>query len=228
MSRFFHLCSRTVSIALREAKNSRVTSYFYCQTITFLALKILILQISFTISVQAKTNERRVEAQDTLANSPILGLAEIEITAQNPYQDVQLLGSQYGRLSKEVLALRLASHMGSIAQEFSSAYVQTNGPGSLALLSQRGLPASRTQVVWNGFGLNHPMLGVVDLALIPSSLFDAVLFTPGLGQARYGQSGAGSMHILQQAVKDDKIIVQYSVGSFGVKQTTVHATSSKR
>ena len=227
MSRFFHLCSRSFAFALREAKNSRITSYFYCQTITFLALKILILQISFAISVQAKTNERRVEAQDTLANPPILGLAEIEITAQNPYQDVQLLGSQYGRLSKEVLALRLASHMGSIAQEFSSAYVQTNGPGSLALLSQRGLPASRTQVVWNGFRLNHPMLGVVDLSLISSSLFDAVLFTPGLGQARYGQSGAGSMHILQQAVKDDRIALQHSLGSFGAKQTRLHATSSK-
>ena len=227
MSRFFHLCYRSFVFALREARKSRAINFSYYHTVTFLVLQILILQFSFAMGVQAMTNERRVEAQDTIVTPPIIGLAEIEITAQDPYQDVQLLSSQYGRLSKEVLALRLASHMGSIAQEFSSAYVQTNGPGSLALLSQRGLPASRTQVVWNGFGLNHPMLGVVDLSLIPSSLFDAVLFTPGLGQARFGQSGAGSMHILQQTVSDDKIALQHSLGSFGAKQTRMHATSTK-
>jgi hypothetical protein len=187
----------------------------------------LLILSTFNPSGHATAHELQIETNDTLAVLPTIGLAEIEIIAENPYQDFFLLSTQYGRLSKEILELRLASHMGSIAQEFSSAYVQTNGPGSLALLSQRGLPASRTQVVWNGFGLNHPMLGVVDLSLIPSNLFDAVLFTPGLGQARFGQSGAGSMHILQQSSNAEKIAVQQSIGSYGAKQSTIHATSSK-
>lgn len=227
MGKFLHLFNRTVLITANELTNSRAIDFVYCKLTTFSGLMMLIVLIIFTLNIHAMAHEIRIEAHDTLANSPIIGLAEIEIIAENPYQDFQLLSTQYGRLSKDLLELRLASHMGSIAQEFSSAYVQTNGPGSLALLSQRGLPASRTQVVWNGFELNHPMLGVVDLSLIPSNLFDAVLFTPGLGQARFGQSGAGSMHIFQQAFDGDKIIVQYSMGSYGAKQTTVHAVSSK-
>ena len=196
----------------------------YCYYFWFACL---LVQSTFNPSGHATAHELQIETHDTLAILPTIGLAEIEIIAENPYQDFFLLSTQYGRLSKEILELRLASHMGSIAQEFSSAYVQTNGPGSLALLSQRGLPASRTQVVWNGFGLNHPMLGVVDLSLIPSNLFDAVLFTPGLGQARFGQSGAGSMHILQQSINAEKIAFQQSIGSYGSKQSTIHATSSK-
>lgn len=227
MGKFLHLFNRTVLITANELTNSRAIDFVYCKLTTFSGLMMLIVLIIFTLNIHAMAHEIRIEAHDTLANSPIIGLAEIEIIAENPYQDFQLLSTQYGRLSKDLLELRLASHMGNIAQEFSSAYVQTNGPGSLALLSQRGLPASRTQVVWNGFELNHPMLGVVDLSLIPSNLFDAVLFTPGLGQARFGQSGAGSMHIFQQAFDGDKITVQYSMGSYGAKQTTVHAVSSK-
>ena len=227
MDRFLHLFNRTVSVKVNELTNSRVDDFVYCKLATYSCLMMLIALIIFTLNIHAMAHEMRKEAHDTLVNPPIIGLAEIEIIAENPYQDFQLLSTQYGRLSKDLLELRLASHMGNIAQEFSSAYVQTNGPGSLALLSQRGLPASRNQVVWNGFELNHPMLGVVDLSLIPSNLFDAVLFTPGLGQARFGQSGAGSMHIFQQAFDGDKIIVQYSVGSYGVEQTTVHAVSTK-
>tara|TARA_B100000989_G_scaffold287572_1_gene257326 strand:- start:9292 stop:11538 length:2247 start_codon:yes stop_codon:yes gene_type:complete len=227
MVRFSHLFNLSVSIAANELTTRWAINHFYYELITFPGLTFLIVQITFTLNIHAMAHEMQIEAHDTLANLPIIGLAEIEIIAQNPYQDFQLLGTQYGRLSKELLELRFASHMGSIAQEFSSAYVQTNGPGSLALLSQRGLPASRNQVVWNGFGLNHPMLGVVDLSLIPSNLFDAVLFTPGLGQARFGQSGAGSMHILQQTFDGDRIALQYSMGKYGAKQTRVHAASSK-
>ncbi|MBU94700.1 MAG: hypothetical protein CL669_03805 [Balneola sp.] len=227
MGRFLHLFKRTVSITVNELTSSRANDFVYCKLTTYSCLMMLIALIIFTLNIHAMAHEMRKEAHDTLVNPPIIGLAEIEIIAENPYQDFQLLSTQYGRLSKDLLELRLASHMGSIAQEFSSAYVQTNGPGSLALLSLRGLPASRNQVVWNGFELNHPMLGVVDLSLIPSNLFDAVLFTPGLGQARFGQSGAGSMHIFQQAFDGDKIIVQYSMGSYGAKQTTVHALSTK-
>ncbi len=227
MGRFFHLFNSNFSILVDKLGYSWAIKPIYSKQTALFVLTILIIQITSDTSIHAMTYELRVQVKDTLANPPIIGLAEIEIIAQYPYQDFQLLGTQYGRLSKELLELRLASHMGSIAQEFSSAYVQTNGPGSLALLSQRGLPASRTQVVWNGFGLNHPMLGVVDLSLIPSNLFDAVLFTPGLGQARFGQSGAGSMHILQQTIDRDRIAFQYSIGDYGAKQTRVHAASSK-
>lgn len=216
-------CGLSQSLADVLSVYKAMRGYCYCLWLAF-----LFLQSTFNPGIYANAHELHIESKDTLALPPPIGLGEIEIIAENPYQDFQLLSTQYGRLSKEILELRLASHMGSIAQEFSSAYVQTNGPGSLALLSQRGLPASRTQVVWNGFGLHHPMLGVVDLSLIPSNLFDAVLFTPGLGQTRFGGSGAGSMHILQQPFDGEKIAIQQSIGSYGTKQSTIHAASSKQ
>ena len=89
----------------------------YCYYFWFACL---LVQSTFNPSGHATAHELQIETHDTLAILPTIGLAEIEIIAENPYQDFFLLSTQYGRLSKEILELRLASHMGSIAQEFSS------------------------------------------------------------------------------------------------------------
>ena len=101
MGRFLHLFNRTVSITVNELTNSRVNDFVYCKLTTYSCLMMLIALIIFTFNIHAMAHEMWKEANDTLVNPPIIGLAEIEIIAENPYQDFQLLSTQYGRLSKD-------------------------------------------------------------------------------------------------------------------------------
>ena len=62
----------------------------------------------------------------------------------------------------------------------SVVFVKSYGRGGLATASFRGTAASHTQVLWNGFQISSPMLGQVDLSLVPNAFFDrASLFYGG-------------------------------------------------
>src|SRR5690625_769297 len=41
-----------------------------------------------------------------------------------------------------------------LLSRYSSLFIQDNGPGAMATLSQRGLSPSQTQVLWEGFPIN--------------------------------------------------------------------------
>ena len=148
-------------------------------------------------------------------------LDPLEVQASSLERDLWTTGQYSNLVTKKWMELQNYAHVGDLAQAFSSAYVQTNGPGSLALLAQRGLSSSRTQLIWRGFGLNHPMLGLTDLSLLNSNLFDGVVFTPGLGNSRYGYSGAGTVHLLQDSNGDQWDRIQYTIGSFGTRTWSV-------
>lgn len=159
--------------------------------------------------------ENQNESSDTIR---IQQLDPLQVQATSLERDLRTIGQYSNLVSKKWLEWQNFGHLGEVAQAFSSAYVQTNGPGSLALIAQRGLSSSRTQLIWRGFGLNHPMLGVTDVSLLSSELFDGVVFSPGLGNSRYGQTGAGSVHLLHELGNERSDIIQYSLGSFGTRK----------
>ncbi|MCF6172107.1 MAG: TonB-dependent receptor [Bacteroidales bacterium] len=68
----------------------------------------------------------------------------------------------------------------------SVVFVKSYGRGGLATASFRGTAASHTQVLWNGFQISSPMLGQVDLSLVPNAFFDRA-------SLRYGGSSIESV-----------------------------------
>lgn len=106
------------------------------------------------------------------------------------------------------------SHLGMILSTFTPVHVRTNGPGGIALATQRGFSASQTQVLWNGFQLNHSMLGQADLSLIPAFAVDQVAYEPASGNASFGERGGGNV-ILGTAEPSNSIAISRSSGSFG-------------
>jgi vitamin B12 transporter len=89
----------------------------------------------------------------------------------------------------------LSQHgFGSMAELLSSStpiYIKDYGLSGVSSLSLRGTGASHTQVYWNGFVLNSPMLGQVDASLIPVALIDQVELHQGAGSVMDGSGGLG-------------------------------------
>ena len=99
----------------------------------------------------------------------------------------------------------------------SSLFIKSYGLGGMATSSFRGAGASQTITLWNGFNLNSPMNGQLDLALIPINFSSKVSIQHGGAGALWG-SGAmgGAIHIQQQAFFNRGITVgaNFSAGSF--------------
>ncbi|MDQ3048949.1 MAG: Plug domain-containing protein, partial [Bacteroidota bacterium] len=65
----------------------------------------------------------------------------------------------------------------------SQIFIKSYGLGSLATTSFRGAGSSHTAVLWNGFNLQSPMNGLLDVSLVPSGFIKNI-------QIQYGGSGA--------------------------------------
>lgn len=106
--------------------------------------------------------------------------------------------------------------LGTVLQFFSPVFVRTNGPGGLSTFSSRGFSASQTQVTWNGFPLNHAMLGVTDLSLIPVSGLSELVVGSGIGNTSIGEKGGGTIAI-ETTIPTSQLVAIASTGSFGMR-----------
>jgi len=68
-------------------------------------------------------------------------------------------------------------------------FVKDYGKGSLATASFRGTAASHTKVLWNDIEINSPMLGQVDLSLVPNNFYSHAILNYG-GSSLENTSGA--------------------------------------
>ena len=88
------------------------------------------------------------------------------------------------------------NNIGQLLLQNASAFIKTNGITGLSSVSVRGTGTSHTAVLWNGFNIQNPMNGGMDLSLIPVSFIDIVALQYNGISALYG-SGAigGALHL---------------------------------
>ena len=91
------------------------------------------------------------------------------------------------------------------------------GPGLTSTPTFRSGDANHTQVIWNGFVLNSPMLGSVDFSNLPVSQFRSIDVYSGNSSNLYTNGAlGGSVHINQSAESnDDGLLLEAGGGSFG-------------
>ncbi|MDX2195910.1 MAG: TonB-dependent receptor [Cytophagales bacterium] len=97
-------------------------------------------------------------------------------------------------------------------------YVRSNGLGTLATGSFRGLSAYHNIVLWNGFNIASPMNGNVDYSLIPNLVFDNAKIRLGGSSALHGSGAVGAVTELSQNHSNHKglhLSANNSMGSFG-------------
>lgn len=110
-------------------------------------------------------------------------------------------------------------NIGYILSRYSSAIINIyGGAGTLASISLHGTGSNHTQVNWNGFSLNSPTSGQVDLSLMPAGLIQSVEVINGASGAVFGSSTfGGSINLNNAADWNNRISAYYSntVGSYG-------------
>ncbi len=115
--------------------------------------------------------------------------------------------------------------LGEMLSALTPAYVKSYGRGTMSTVSIRGAGAAHTQVLWEGFRLNSPMLGQVDFSQIPNALFTEVELLYG-GSSMSNSAGAfgGSINLSSQnktAQQDETIRLEQTAGSFNTWLTSL-------
>ena len=126
----------------------------------------------------------------------ILPLPAAEITAQRIRS--QTVGSSYGEWTSRELAKLSSSNLAELLANEAGIYVKSYGLGSLATSSIRGGSAEHTLITWNGLPIQSPMLGQLDLSLLPLAGLSSVSLTRGGNAALWGSGASGGVLNLSQ------------------------------
>lgn len=115
------------------------------------------------------------------------------------------------------MQLRTAT-VGELISESSNIFIKSYGANGIATASIRGTEARHTAVLWNGFNINSPSLGLADCSLMPVSFADETMVHHGGAGAIYGTSSLGGLVALNNSANYGKHLiasVQSEAGSFG-------------
>jgi vitamin B12 transporter len=86
--------------------------------------------------------------------------------------------------------------LATLVSQQSPAFVRSYGVNSSATLSFRGASAAQSMVLWKGIPLANPSLGVTDITLLQTSLFDNVSLQYGGNAALLGSGNVGGALLL--------------------------------
>ena len=134
------------------------------------------------VSLSAMTAKGQV---DTLLQIPVVEISAEGIRSQSP-------GSQVKRWTANEIAAMPVSDLSELLQQ-EGVYIKSYGLGSLATSSIRGGAAGHTLVLWNGLPVQSPMLGQLDLSLLPLGSFNSVRLQRGGGSGAWGSGAIGGV-----------------------------------
>jgi len=163
----------------------------------------------------------------------LMPVADAQMIFDTLYLDeTEIISFQYDRntpvSSREIdtLVKSELNHL-SLAELLSAhtpVFVKAYGKGTLATASFRGTAASHTKVLWNGFEINSPMLGQVDLSLVPNNFYNRAILKYG-GSSLENTTGAlgGAINLLHtDGTTSEKISFSQSLGSFKTFTTSLN------
>lgn len=140
-------------------------------------------------------------------------------------------GNKTETLDSELLNRYSTGNLADLLANESQVFIKSYGLGSLATTSFRGAGASHTAVLWNGFNLQSPMNGLLDMSLIPINFLNDVKLQYGGAGALWGSGAVGGSIHLNNAIQFNKGIsasATISFGSFLDKQQQASFEISKK
>ena len=150
-----------------------------------------------------------------------ISLPSIEVTAERI--DLTNIGKHTDRIDSITVASRHFDNLANLLSLNTALYIRSYGTGTLSTLGIRGGSSSHTQILWNGIPLRNPMIGLVDLALLPSSFIDNAAVHYGGHGAAFGSGAVGGLISLanDRIIDNDKIQVGLSIGSWGKREGNI-------
>lgn len=115
--------------------------------------------------------------------------------------------------------------LGELLSAITPVFVKSYGRGTLSTVSFRGTGATHTQVLWEGFQLNSPMLGQVDFSQVPNAFFsDVTLYYGGSSLEKSAGALGGSVNLSNSSnlhEEEKSINFEQTLGSFNTWLTSV-------
>lgn len=121
--------------------------------------------------------------------------------------------------------------LGEVLSSYTPVYIRSYGKGSLATASFRGTGANHTQLMWNDFRVNSPMLGQSDFSMVPTSFFDKVELYYGGASLAKSEGGLGGNICLYNkpfATTSPMVYLVQSIGSFNTYSTSAGLNLGKK
>ncbi|RYD96336.1 MAG: hypothetical protein EOP50_06760, partial [Sphingobacteriales bacterium] len=128
-------------------------------------------------------------------------------------------GQQKIRIDKVYRDLYEAQSLANLLAQQSSVFVKSYGVNSMATLSLRGSSAAQTSVLWNGVPILNPALGVADLSVLRTGLFQDISLQYGSSAALFGSGNVGGALMLDDAAVGfydrNEMSLNLGYGSYG-------------
>ncbi len=140
------------------------------------------------LSHLAPTNVQGQVRSDSLPEVQVIS-TRYRVPAIEQPQQVMIIG-------RELLSNTTARDLVSLLSLYGHAYLRSYGPGLAAGLTQRGFGTTSFQVVRDGFALNQPMHGQVDMALIPVAALGFAEIATANTSTTYGSAASGGSLLL--------------------------------
>ncbi|MEO0897355.1 MAG: TonB-dependent receptor [Bacteroidota bacterium] len=144
---------------------------------------------------------------------------------------ISIRGNSSHENSILVSAADKVSNLAEFLQDEGHIYIKTYGLGSLATSSVRGGSAAQTLVLWNGLPISSPMLGQLDLSLLPVSSFQSVSLEKGGSSSLWGSGAvAGTIALNPSHLGKHDLAIEAggSLGSFGLNEQEASLTFRAR
>ncbi|WP_192823229.1 TonB-dependent siderophore receptor [Rufibacter sp. LB8] len=164
-----------------------------------------------------------VLAQTHLADSVALSA----VTVQGNKYSRFAAGSRTQALDTFLLQRQPGLTLAEALQQRSPLYLKSYGNGMTATVAFRGTNASHTAVLWNGFNIALPTLGMSDFALLPPGFNTQVSLQHGPSGALHGSGAIGGAVLLENPVSfqpQQKVEVYQQLGSFGQSRSSAAGT----
>ncbi|MDW3648546.1 MAG: TonB-dependent receptor [Bacteroidia bacterium] len=150
------------------------------------------------------------------AQTDTLQLKVVEIEAINIRTDTEARNQKVW--NHQALKELGYTNLAELLSAETGSFIKSYGQGSLATSSIRGGSAGQSLILWNGLPISSPMLGQLDLSLLPLNNSESIQFQKGGNSALWGSGAIGGLVSLQnQAEFENKLLIDAfsKIGSFG-------------
>ncbi len=145
---------------------------------------------------------------------PDLVLAPVVVTALRAQTEAAERAAHIVRLSRRDLDDLRVSTLADALDRAGSASVRRYGPAGLATVSLRGAASGQTAILLDGLRLTDPIIGPVDLSLVPAAILGSVTTVSGAASAWHGPDAiAGAVLLDSRAARG--LDVRAGVGAAG-------------
>ena len=186
----------------------------------FMPLRLLLLALAACCAAPLAAQSAPDSLADTLADRVLPGVTVSAARTPVPTAEAAARVSVYGRADAEAAG---ASSVADLLERRSPVFLKRYGPSGLASLSLRGTSASQTAVLLDGHRFADPQLGQLDVALLPSILFERVEVASGPASALYGTDAVGGVVNLRTQAGGRRFQLRTEAGAFGERSVAVLA-----